>query len=584
MIGVRRVRLPEAVDREPRMNRILIVRMSALGDIVHALPVLAALREAYPRAEIDWLADRAYAGVLDLVDGPQPLHHRPAGLAAGDAIVMRGRRYDVALDLQGLIKSAAMARLSGARRVIGFESGALRERAAAWFYTETAPVPHGAHIIQKNLSVLPVLGRPAVARRFPFVVPDHRPWPTAVVADAATRGPGALRADQSRARRGRTSAGRRSGSARSRGAFATTRAAVIRAVGRGEAALADAVVAQSTRRGHARARDDAWRSAGAVVARGADGVGRHRADAPRRRDGDADRRPVRSDVARTQRSVGSGRRCRLAGDAVRLSSQAAVSARRVAQRVRGCASTTSPSTRWWRRSIGCVARAGRRPARLDVGRRMTWRSGSRAGECRSGFLLGAVVLWLAQPTLGVAAVGAVVAAIGEALAHLGGRPSREEPRGDAVGAVSASRGIRSISDRRSSAWALRSRAASCVVALLVALYLRATISGGDPGGGGAPAREVRRRSTMPIVQRDGAADGAPLQPARALGNREHHTIAGLRSPLCAACAQGPAFATIKVCRMGRKPGRLAQLVEHRLYTPAVTGSSPVPPIHDWVTW
>ena len=54
------------------MNRILIVRMSALGDIVHALPVLSALRDAYPAAEIDWLADRAYAGVLDLVDGPRP--------------------------------------------------------------------------------------------------------------------------------------------------------------------------------------------------------------------------------------------------------------------------------------------------------------------------------------------------------------------------------------------------------------------------------------------------------------------------------------------------------------------------------
>jgi lipopolysaccharide heptosyltransferase I len=172
------------------MNRILIVRMSALGDIVHALPVLSALSEAYPQAEIDWLADRPYVGVLDLVDG---LSRRITGrpVLAQAVRSMRGRAYDVAVDLQGLLKSAAMSRLSGARRVIGFETRALRERAAGRFYTETVVVPERAHIIQKNLSVLPLLGVKETTIRFPFVVPasanaDH------VTADAALRGPGAF--------------------------------------------------------------------------------------------------------------------------------------------------------------------------------------------------------------------------------------------------------------------------------------------------------------------------------------------------------------------------------------------------------
>jgi heptosyltransferase I len=182
--------LPKAVDRERRMNRLLIVRMSALGDIVHALPVLAALRQAYPRAEIDWLVDRPYAGVLDLVTGlSRCIIGRPGLLHAVQSL--RGRRYDVALDLQGLIKSAAMARLSGAKRIIGFEAAALRERAAAWFYTETAPVPARSHIIQKNLSVLPLLDVPASPVQFPFIVPSSA-VADAVVADAATRGPGAF--------------------------------------------------------------------------------------------------------------------------------------------------------------------------------------------------------------------------------------------------------------------------------------------------------------------------------------------------------------------------------------------------------
>lgn len=171
------------------MNRILIVRMSALGDIVHALPVLAALGDAYPSADIDWLVDRKYAGVLDLVDGvSHRIIGRPGLMAAVSA--MRRRAYDVALDLQGLLKSAAMARMSGAQRVIGFETRALRERGAAWFYSETSRVPARAHIIRKNISVLPLVGvtRPP-SIRFPFVLPAS-PVADHVSADAITRGSG----------------------------------------------------------------------------------------------------------------------------------------------------------------------------------------------------------------------------------------------------------------------------------------------------------------------------------------------------------------------------------------------------------
>ena len=171
------------------MNRLLIVRMSALGDIVHALPVLAALRQAWPSAEIDWLADERYAGVLDLVEG---LTHRvvvrPGYLRA--LSFMRSRDYDAAIDLQGLIKSATATWLSGARRVVGFETRVLREAGAAWFYSEAVPVADGSHIIQKNLSVLPALGLERPSRpRFPFVTPPSAAADR-VSADAASRGPG----------------------------------------------------------------------------------------------------------------------------------------------------------------------------------------------------------------------------------------------------------------------------------------------------------------------------------------------------------------------------------------------------------
>jgi lipopolysaccharide heptosyltransferase I len=144
--------------------------MSALGDIVHALPVLADLRETYPSIEVDWLADGAYAGVLDLVEGiTNRIVVRPGYVRALQ--FMRARKYDVAIDLQGLLKSATASWLSGAQRIIGFETSALRERGAAWFYSETARPGGTTHVIEKNRSVLPLVGVRPGRVRFPLRVP-----------------------------------------------------------------------------------------------------------------------------------------------------------------------------------------------------------------------------------------------------------------------------------------------------------------------------------------------------------------------------------------------------------------------------
>lgn len=173
-------------------SRILIVRLSALGDIVHALPVLAALRRHDPSAEIDWLVEEAYAPVLDLAEGlgrrvvvraaePPPGEPRSDGgidvrFTAGPAgylgaiSFLRRQRYDVALDLQGLIKSAVWARVSGARRVIGFARDHLREPPAAWLYRERVTPPHPAHVIHKNLALAAHLGAPATPVSMPLRV------------------------------------------------------------------------------------------------------------------------------------------------------------------------------------------------------------------------------------------------------------------------------------------------------------------------------------------------------------------------------------------------------------------------------
>jgi len=142
------------------LNRILIVRLGSLGDIVHAIPAAAAIRRAFPQSSVDWLVDVRQRAVLELV----PVVDRHIAVDAGSAGSLRSAvgdlrsaRYDVALDLQGLLKSAVLARLSGAQRVIGFPSDLLRERAARFFHTETAG-DVASHVIDKNLSMLKALG------------------------------------------------------------------------------------------------------------------------------------------------------------------------------------------------------------------------------------------------------------------------------------------------------------------------------------------------------------------------------------------------------------------------------------------
>jgi lipopolysaccharide heptosyltransferase I len=171
--------------------RFLIVRLGALGDIVHAIPVAAALRRAFPDARIDWLVSAKHREILDLVpviDRRLVVNDRGGGAGGAPLFAaireLRRARYDAALDLQGLIKSAVIARASGAARVIGFRAQHLRERLARPFYTHAYDPGGGGlfdragtrHVVQLNLALLGALGLEAAAAEFPL---DAVPSPTA---------------------------------------------------------------------------------------------------------------------------------------------------------------------------------------------------------------------------------------------------------------------------------------------------------------------------------------------------------------------------------------------------------------------
>jgi heptosyltransferase-1 len=167
--------------------KILIVRLSALGDIVHALPVLSAIKHAHPDAQVDWLVEENYASILSIAAGLRRriIVRARKSFETADAVSFGGllgyknaakflwnQDYDAALDLQGLIKSAIWARASMATRIIGFDAPNLREPQAAFLYSETVTPGHqairpsghqatrpsaGQHVIHKNLSILSAL-------------------------------------------------------------------------------------------------------------------------------------------------------------------------------------------------------------------------------------------------------------------------------------------------------------------------------------------------------------------------------------------------------------------------------------------
>jgi len=158
------------------MKRVLIVRLGALGDIVHAIPVAAALRRAFPSVRIDWLVAAKHREILDLV----PVIDRRLAITDRSTLTaireLRRARYDAAIDLQGLLKSAVLARASGAGRVIGFASTYLRERLARPFYTDAFDPGCGdiydprekRHVVQINLGILEPLGLTVGVPEFPI--------------------------------------------------------------------------------------------------------------------------------------------------------------------------------------------------------------------------------------------------------------------------------------------------------------------------------------------------------------------------------------------------------------------------------
>src|SRR5277367_3355655 len=169
-------------------RRLLIVRLGSMGDIIHTLPAATALRQAFPQASVGWVVEERWAELLctlaeprsgprsprrPLIDrihtvntktwrrsllSPQTWEQIAAGLSE-----LRAQKYEAAVDFQGAIRSALLARWSGAPTVYGVAQP--RENIASMFYTRQV-IARGSHIVEQNLSLAE-----AVARR-PLELPN----------------------------------------------------------------------------------------------------------------------------------------------------------------------------------------------------------------------------------------------------------------------------------------------------------------------------------------------------------------------------------------------------------------------------
>lgn len=188
------------------MLKILLVKTSSLGDVVHNLPMVSDIRALFPEAEIDWVVEEPFAAIPALHPGvnavlPVALRRWRKALFARRTLEeirafihrLQEKTYDIILDSQGLLKSALIARRAYGARA-GLDRNSAREPLAALFYDYTVAIEKNRHAVERNrLLAGKVLGYvPETPVDYGITAPDAAlPWladaPYAVFLHATSR-------------------------------------------------------------------------------------------------------------------------------------------------------------------------------------------------------------------------------------------------------------------------------------------------------------------------------------------------------------------------------------------------------------
>jgi len=156
-----------------RHGRMLLIKPSSLGDIVQAFPFVSAIKAQWPEIHLTWVVKRRWADLVDRAEGIDRVWRvdETAASWAREACRLRAERFDIAVDLQGLFRSGALAWLCGAPVRIGFDNA---REGSPWFYTRRVPVPTmDMHAVDRYLLVAESLGASAKGvPQFRFRIPE----------------------------------------------------------------------------------------------------------------------------------------------------------------------------------------------------------------------------------------------------------------------------------------------------------------------------------------------------------------------------------------------------------------------------
>ena len=155
-------------------SRILVVRLGAMGDIIHTLPAVASVKQSFPQAHIAWAVEERWMPLLEgnpFIDERIGVRRRnlPNFLALRKRL--RAKRFEFAIDFQGLIKSAITANLARPDRIYGFHRSQAREPWAALFYSSSIRAS-ATHVVDQYIELAAGAGATAIARS--FFIPEGR--------------------------------------------------------------------------------------------------------------------------------------------------------------------------------------------------------------------------------------------------------------------------------------------------------------------------------------------------------------------------------------------------------------------------
>jgi heptosyltransferase I len=156
--------------------RILVVRLGSMGDVIAALPAVASLKQSLPQSRITWVIEPRWAVLLEGNPHVDAVIQFDRRTFEGWRIAwreLRRERFDLAVDFQGLVKSALLATVARPERIFGFTADYAREAPASWFYSDKVSI-RLYHAVERNLDLAAAAGASRIVRAFalPFGEPE----------------------------------------------------------------------------------------------------------------------------------------------------------------------------------------------------------------------------------------------------------------------------------------------------------------------------------------------------------------------------------------------------------------------------